>query len=314
MNNIATTVLSFAIFVTAMDFEEAASEEAPACFAYVLQPEQLADSRESAISKLANCDRDWIILDVSFGGDEQSRWTPAELQTIRHGKAGRKMIAYLSIGEAENYRSYWKPGWKQNPPDFLMKENPDWPGNYGVKFWVKSWQQIILEEIDKITAQGFDGLYLDKVDIFEDFEYDAQKKDWIDHRINPATKHSYRKDMISWVQTVAKRARMENRAALIIPQNGSSLLEDRSFRQTVNGIGIEDLFTDGEQKQAEEEIRYIISFLKKLKKEGKPILCIEYPEDKKLKNFVTKKAGQLGCRLLITDRELTILGETPIEQ
>jgi cysteinyl-tRNA synthetase len=216
----------------------------------------------------------------------------------------------LSIGEAEDYRSYWKPSWKLNPPDFLMKENPDWPGNYGVKFWVKSWQQIILEEIDKITAQGFDGLYLDKVDLFEDFEYDPDKKDWLDNRINPATKQSYRKDMIASVQAVAKHARKKNRSALIIPQNGSPLLEDRSFRQAINGIGIEDLFTDGEQKQDEEEIRYIISFLKKLKKEDKPILCVEYPEEANLKIFVRQKAKRLGCRLLITDRELTTLGET----
>ncbi len=309
MNNIATTVLSLVLFVTAIDFEVTASEMPPSSFAYVLQPEQLADSREAAISKLAGCDRDWIILDVSFGGDEQSRWTATELQTIRQGKAGRKVIAYLSIGEAEDYRSYWKPSWKQTPPDFLLKENPDWAGNYSVKFWTKAWQQIILDEIDKITTQGFDGLYLDKVDIFEDFEYDPERKDWIDHRINPATKHSYRKEMIAWVQAVAKRARMKNRAALVIPQNGSPLLEDRSFRQAISGIGIEDLFTDGEQKQDEEEIKYIIGFLKKLKKENKPILCIEYPEETKLKIFVRKKAKRLGCRLLITDRELTTLGE-----
>ncbi len=308
MNNIATTVLSLALFFTATDFEVAAGEKAPACFAYVLQPEQLADSRDSAISKLANCDRDWIILDVSFAGDEQARWTSAELQTIRSGKAGRKIIAYLSIGEAEDYRTYWQTEWKQNRPDFLMKENPDWPGNYSIKFWMKSWQQIILIEIDKIAAQGFDGLYLDKVDLFEDFEYDPESKDWIDNRLNPVTKQSYRKDMIAWVQTVAARARKKNRSALIIPQNGSPLLEDRSFRQTINAIGIEDLFTDGEQKQDEEGTRYRINFLKQLKKEGKPILCIEYPDHKKLQQYAINRAKRLGCRLLITDRELTTLG------
>ncbi len=308
MNNIAITVLSLALFFTVTDFEVAAGEKAPACFAYVLQPEQLADSRDSAISKLANCDRDWIILDVSFAGDEQARWTSAELQTIRSGKAGRKIIAYLSIGEAEDYRTYWQAEWKQNRPDFLMKENPDWPGNYSIKFWMESWQQIILVEIDKIAAQGFDGLYLDKVDLFEDFEYDPESKDWIDNRLNPVTKQSYRKDMIAWVQTVAARARKRNRSALIIPQNGSPLLEDRSFRQAISAIGIEDLFTDGEQIQDEEGTRYRINFLKQLKKEDKPILCIEYPDNKKLQQYVIKRAKRLGCRLLITNRELTNLG------
>ena len=287
-----------------------AGENEPTGLAYVLQPEQLAENRSAVVQKLANCDRDWIILDVSYAGDEQSRWSRAELQTIRGGRESRKVIAYLSIGEAEDYRSYWKPGWKQNPPEFLLKENPDWPGNHAVKFWMEQWQRIILNEVDKISSQGFDGLYLDKVDIFEDFEFDPQKRDWIDNRFNPATKHSYRKDMISLVQAIARAVRRENRSALIIPQNGSPLLEDRSYRQTIDAIGVEDLFTNGEQRQNQKETRYRISFLEMLKKQGKPILCIEYPESATLKNHVIKKATQLGYRFLITDRELNVLGES----
>ncbi len=285
------------------------AESAPVSLAYVLQPEQLADSRDAVVRKLSDSDRDWIVLDVSFAGNEQSRWSSAELQAIRKGKPGREVIAYLSIGEAEDYRSYWKADWKQNPPDFLLKENPDWPGNYAVRYWMASWQRIILNEVDKIMAQGFDGLYLDKVDLFEDFEYDPEKDDWLDHRLNPATQQSYRKDMIAWVKLVAARARQKKRSALIIPQNGSPLLEEPSYTEAISGIGVEDLFTDGERKQDREETEYIIGFLKKLKKERKPVLCIEYPENEKLKRYAREQAGRLGCRLLITDRELTTLGE-----
>lgn len=45
------------------------------------------------------------------------------------------ILAYMSIGEAEDYRYYWKDEWKDHPPGWMAGENPDWPGNYKVKYW-----------------------------------------------------------------------------------------------------------------------------------------------------------------------------------
>ena len=47
----------------------------------------------------------------------------------------RIVLAYLSIGEAEDYRSYWQRDWSVSPPAWLGAENPDWPGNYAVNYW-----------------------------------------------------------------------------------------------------------------------------------------------------------------------------------
>ncbi|RLG41300.1 MAG: hypothetical protein DRO05_04290 [Thermoproteota archaeon] len=47
---------------------------------------------------------------------------------------GKALIAYLSIGQAESCRSYWREGWKLNPPHCLDAEDPEWPGNYWVRF------------------------------------------------------------------------------------------------------------------------------------------------------------------------------------
>ena len=169
----------------------AATASEPKSFAYVLQASELSMDRSSAVSMLAECGRDWIILDGTFDGDEDSRWTAAEIRRIRKGRSGRKVIAYLSIGEAEDYRAYWRREWKTRRPEFLRRENPDWRGNYTVRFWMKPWQSIVFAEIDRLMAQGFDGLYLDKVDIHEDFEYDPTSREWIDDRRNPATGNSH---------------------------------------------------------------------------------------------------------------------------
>ena len=84
------------------------------------------------------------------------------------------VVAYMSIGEAEDYRYYWQSTWKNDKPIWLAKENPNWPGNYKVRYWEEEWQSIIYGNNDsylkKIIDAGFDGVYLDIIDAFEYFE------------------------------------------------------------------------------------------------------------------------------------------------
>src|SRR4030042_5010718 len=73
----------------------------------------------------------------------------------------KSIIAYLSIGEAENYRNYWEDDWETGNPSFLEEENPNWIGNFKVKYWDSNWQEIIFELLSQITGKGYDGVYLD---------------------------------------------------------------------------------------------------------------------------------------------------------
>jgi cysteinyl-tRNA synthetase, unknown class len=116
---------------------------------------------------------DAVIIDLFL---EDDAFTATEIAQMRHKANGgsRLIICYLSIGEAEEYRYYWNGSWNGNKPDWVAAENPDWPGNYKVKYWNNDWQGIIYKNsdsyLDKITAAGFDGVYLDIIDAFEYFE------------------------------------------------------------------------------------------------------------------------------------------------
>ncbi|MCB1131995.1 MAG: endo alpha-1,4 polygalactosaminidase [Verrucomicrobiae bacterium] len=286
--------------------------------AYVLQAENLAGSRGKVVEMLAGCGRDRIVLDAFFTGGAGGRWKKSEIATIRAGKSGRKVIAYLSIGEAEDYRSYWRREWDADKdgtpdagaPDWLLGENPNWEGNYRVRYWDKDWQRIILRETDKIRKSGFDGVYLDIVDAFEGFEYDPEKDAWIDNRINPATGRSYRSDMVRWVSRIAVQTRKKRRGFLIVPQNGPQLLAKSHYRKTISAIGIEDLFTDGNRRQNRGETKYRLGFLKKLRG-TKPVFVIEYGNKADARKRSIDGAASRGFSLLLTDRELTGLGESP---
>ena len=290
----------------------------PRSFAYVLQAEGLGRTRGEVVRRLAECGRDWIILDPFFEGDDDGRWTEADLAAIRSGRAGRKVVAYLSIGEAEDYRPYWKREWdatrdgRPDPkaPAWLGDENPEWKGNYKVRYWDAAWQEIMLGQLEAIVRAGFDGVYLDLVDAFETFEFDPAKKDWIDHRPNPATGKTYRDDMIAWVRRIADEARRRKPGFLVIPQNGVQLLEAAAFLATVDAVGVEDLFTDGNKSQPKSHVDYSLGFLDRATKAAKPVLLIEYGTKPAAVKRSTEGAAGKGFVLLVTDRQLKTLGRS----
>jgi cysteinyl-tRNA synthetase, unknown class len=287
----------------------------PTSFAYVLQADAKHKPKSAAVAALRDCGRDWIVLDATYDGDE--RWTVAELNAIRTAKPDRKVVAYLSIGEAEDYRPYWQKSWDRNgdgkpdqaAPSWLNAENPDWEGNYKVKYWERGWQGIMLPEIDRIMAQGFDGLYLDIVDAFE--FYEEVKGKYIDHRANPETGRSFRQDMARWIGGIGQRARQTKKNAMIIPQNAAQLLEFPEYRRLVSGIGVEDLFSNGKKSSKAKEIAYTSGFLKQLLPLQKPILVIDYSRKESVTDAARRSARAAGYVFLNTDRPLKTLGTSP---
>lgn len=96
-------------------------------------------------------------------------------QLSKKANAGsRLLISHMPIGEAEDYRPYWNASWLQNRPSWIIAENPDWNGNFKVKYWDKEGQSIIFgnekSSLKKIFDAVFDGANLDIFDAFNHFE------------------------------------------------------------------------------------------------------------------------------------------------
>ncbi|NOR53168.1 MAG: hypothetical protein GQ536_03655 [Candidatus Aminicenantes bacterium] len=142
-------------------------------FLYLLNTDLFSD-RDDFLNDLRGTNYDILLIDAFYDGIEAL--TANEITSLKTKSNGgsRLVIAYMSIGEAENYRYYWQSGWNTTPPSWLAEENPDWPGNYKVRYWVKSWQDILYGNdnsyLKKILDAGFDGVYLDIIDAYEFFE------------------------------------------------------------------------------------------------------------------------------------------------
>lgn len=142
-------------------------------FLYIINT-QLYGSKTEFLDALQNADYDVLIIDLFYQGNELlSAQDIASLKQKANGGL-RLVLAYCSIGEAEDYRYYWRSEWDSNPPHWLEQENPNWPGNFMVKYWDEEWQDIIYGNEDsyvkKILDAGFSGVYLDIIDAFEYFE------------------------------------------------------------------------------------------------------------------------------------------------
>jgi cysteinyl-tRNA synthetase, unknown class len=141
-------------------------------FLYLINSENYS-SKQEFINAIAATDYDLVLIDLFF---EENSYSAADITQL-HSKANggsRLVICYMSIGEAEDYRYYWQSAWNSDPPNWLDRENPDWAGNYKVRYWDENWQDLIYggddSYLQKIINAGFNGVYLDIIDAFEFFE------------------------------------------------------------------------------------------------------------------------------------------------
>ncbi|OQY39769.1 MAG: hypothetical protein B6226_01195 [Candidatus Cloacimonetes bacterium 4572_65] len=248
---------------------------------------------------------DLIVMDNSSDGSYENSYTSTEIQTIK--ESGKIAISYISIGEAEDYRSYWQSNWNTNPPAWLGDENPEWAGNYKVRYWHSAWQEIIYSYLDNIIQQGFDGIYMDIIDAYW---Y------WLEETQEEPLAAVY---MIQFVESI--RAYLDANGGedmLIIPQNGEYIIwEDSvtdemkvSYLSVCDAIGIEDIFFTGdldENNQYAPDTERLQVLQDEYQTSGVVVLSVEYLTQQPLINQYTDVAQQYNFIPYCSVRDLDVL-------
>ena len=267
------------------------------------------------IARAASSGLDLVVVDETLDGLQRADARDKALQQLkRRTDGGRRLVmAYLSVGEAEQTRSYWRASWAapatkasgslglggfttvnaapssariqvvsaeaDAPPHSPSAEAPAWlgvenvkrRGNFSVRFWHPDWKSILLGHpdaaLDRIIAAGFDGVYLDRADIYSHWR-----------REQPSAKA----DMIDLLVEIASYAREKKPGFLVMLQNGEELLASGRLRRVLDGVAKQDLLfgVDGAGREnAAAELQSSLRYLRQARSEGLPVLVVEHLGD-----------------------------------
>jgi len=190
--------------------------------------------------------------------------------------SGKTILAYLSVGLANNYRSYWQSSWNQNPPSFILGADSSWPGAYYVKYWDPAWQQIVINEAVALAKAGYSGVDLDVVDA-----YDSSNVAAADGGIAKA-----RTDMANFVEAISAATKAVNPNFKIVQNEGLDLLTtdpnnpasptNAAYLSYIDGVLAESEFylpNNTKPSWGPTDLQYLVHAVSA----GKTVFSIDYP-------------------------------------
>ena len=254
------------------------------------------------IDKLTKSEVRYVVIDPSLAGDGDSAgwWSAEQIRQLKD--SGKTVLAYLSIGEAESYRDYWLTEWKSKPPSFLHGANQDgFEDNYTVAYWEPQWQEIVLARLRRIESLGFDGVYLDKVDAFEDWGS-------IDPNLDTTR---LRNEMVTFIERIEREGRANNPTLKIFLQNAYALWTDPRIIPLIDGAGLEEFSlgwegSDGEPTPTEVRTE-MEAAVRSAKRQGWVMLVVDYPKQDtpaEVRREAVAEARRLGAVPLLAPRDL----------
>jgi cysteinyl-tRNA synthetase len=199
-----------------------------------------------AVERLADAHVDMLVIEATrtVRGEESF---PTR-SVVTRLKADKLCLAYVNVGQAEDYRTYWKSSWEPpgrdgpGSPPFLLTVDPDgWEGNYPVAYWEPRWRKVLWGSrealVDLAIADGFDGVCLD----------------WVLGYQEPAVIAAARRDGVEPARAMAELVRDLRRYAgrlrpgfLVVAQNGAELCERvPEFAGWIDGVTQESLSFGG---------------------------------------------------------------------
>lgn len=211
--------------------------------------------QNTEFENLINLDVDALVIDQ----DE------ANLTTTQISQLASKflLLGYINIGEAEDYRSYWQDDWRPGYPSYIDEAIPNEPGKYTAKFYDTNWQTIQLTRMQSLAEQGYEGAYLDGIESYKYYQERSRGIAVI--------------EMINFIRQLKSSGQTKKSGFLVVPQNAPELFTFDTYKDIVDGLGIEDTWYKGDQKIAITDTDNTLQFLDLAIVEGKFVLSIDKP-------------------------------------
>ncbi len=183
-------------------------------------------------------------------------------------KQNELSIAYLSVGEVSPHRSYYSA-----IKGKTLGKNQIWESYY-LDLNDLETREVLFQQVDKIIAKGFEGLFLDTVDAF-------------------GTWGPLKDQAGAYISFIAE---LKNRfPSLHIMQNSGYTLLDKS-NEYINSIAIESIYTDYDFKKShyrmrdEKSQKERVDILRDVNsKYDIPVIVIEYVRTEKMRKKLQDK-------------------------
>jgi cysteinyl-tRNA synthetase len=195
------------------------------------------DLDPKTVQAIAASDHDMVVVDYLPSQPHHAAYPVREIVAALKRKpdgGARLVVAYLNVGQAEDYRTYWRKGWKVGSPDWILMNDPDgWAGNFPVAYWRPGWREIVTGLARDIALAGFDGAYLDWVGGFQE---DTVQKAAAKAGLDPA------EEMARLVAQVGAAARAVDPSFHLIGQNAAPLLSNPRYLAAIDGVAHESIW------------------------------------------------------------------------
>lgn len=288
---------------------------------------------ELRLEALAETEYPLLVLEPGFNFSEYPYDAQHIVDTLRTTPSGKQriLLAYVDIGQAEDYRDYWQDNWvaptetETGHPAFLLAPDPDnWSGNYQVAYWESAWKDLWLSDsgiISKIAHFGFDGIYMDWVEAYDDLSVQTRgATDGVDVEI----------EMIKFIEELGAKGKSIASEFLVVAQNAPYLIDEYSDRYAaaIDALAVEDTWFHGDGDEPWESLRAgdlkerhegdyttenrLLQY-KKFQEYGLPIFSADYCLDLDNTTLVYSEARVAGLIPLVTRVPLDRLTETPPE-
>jgi cysteinyl-tRNA synthetase len=193
------------------------------------------------VAQIAASQYDLVVVDFVPSQQDEADFPMAHVVAQLHSAPEPKLVlAYISVGEAEDYRTYWQAGWRVGAPEWIAGDDPDsWEGNFPVAYWHEGWRGIWLGSggyLEAIVEAGFDGIYLDWVEACWEESVVALAAA---RGVDPVD------EMVAWVADIAAFCRTLRDGFLVVPQNGAELAQREDYLAIIDGLAQEHVWFDG---------------------------------------------------------------------
>jgi cysteinyl-tRNA synthetase, unknown class len=185
---------------------------------------QLAGYKDGRLHEIVSSRFDLAVIDLARDGGEDY-FTLEEIRELQ--ASGKIALAYFEVGAIEDYR----PEWVDVPTAMRLGEISGWPGEQYVAYWDERWWPVVKGRIDRALEAGFDGVYLDIVNAYEEIPDNAAGTD----------RDDLARRMVDLLSRISIYARAHDAAFKIVPQNAPELVAYPGYLPSIDGLGMEEL-------------------------------------------------------------------------